>query len=131
MPSTVSTAHQFVVLQLLGVNAIFSVDNTAILLHHPNQLGSITTQVATGVESHVSKPLRRGTATVSVCGHVQRYLDYEGLPSNAGQHVDLTAVLRLTDEAAYTVVHTLEGGEGRGGEGRGGEGRGGREVGEV
>ena len=51
-------AHLFVILQCIGINAILPVDNTAILLHHPNQLGSTITQVVTGMESHITKPLR-------------------------------------------------------------------------
>lgn len=56
MPTTVS--HQLVVLQFLGVYAIFPVDDAPVLLHHSHQLGPLAVEVAAGMKTHIAKPLQ-------------------------------------------------------------------------
>ena len=49
---------QFVILQLLWVDAFLVVNNTAVFLGHTHQFSSVAMEVATRVESNITKPLR-------------------------------------------------------------------------
>ena len=57
--------HQLVVFQFLGVNAVRRKD-AAIVLHHPDALGTSSMQIAAGVKTHITKTLQENTHNIEV-----------------------------------------------------------------
>ena len=76
-------SYQFIVFQLLWVNAVLKVDNVAIFLHDTHQLGPIPMQVTAGVQTHIPKPLEWKKCTSRwTCKRNSSAVNFQDSPQN-------------------------------------------------